>query len=102
MAKAANTLERTILQAAAIHPRVGALYRFNGGVFGPRRVRACPNGWPDLAGWMRDGRALLVEVKAATDYAMPHQVEFLDEAKAAGAVAGIARSVDDFLKLVEG
>lgn len=104
MAKQATDLTKRILDVAKQHPRVACLEKFNGGMFkvGGRTIRAAPNGWPDIAGFLTDGRALLVEVKAEGDKPRPSQVAMIEQAQQAGCAAGFARSVDDFLRIVEG
>jgi hypothetical protein len=47
------------------------------------------------------GRGLYIEVKAAKGRVMEHQQEFLDSMTAAGAVAFIARSVNEVLTKLE-
>ena len=109
MGKDANALRKQILDAASVHPRVGALFRFNAGWFraktstGTRPVEAGPIGWPDLAGWMAplDGRLLLVELKAGKDKLRQSQIEMLNNAKRDGCVVIVARSVKDFVRGVE-
>lgn len=59
-------------------------------------------GGPDLWGICHDGLALAVEVKTATGRVRPEQLQFIDMAKKAGARAGIARSVEDALKIARG
>ena len=99
---------RAVMQLVKAHPKVQLAYRQNSGTFAEqnrdgstRYVRAnTQRGMSDIAGLMKDGRALYIEVKSATGRVQPHQQEFLDKARAAGAVAGVCRSVEDALELL--
>ena len=59
-------------------------------------------GGPDLWGICPDGIALCVEVKTPTGRVRPEQVLFIAMARKSGARAGIARSVEDALAIVNG
>lgn len=50
----------------------------------------------------RDGRFLAIEVKKPGQNAKPHQQNFIDRIKEAGGIAGVARSIDEALKIAEG
>lgn len=53
-------------------------------------------GLPDILGFLPDGRFLAIEVKRPKGGRnRPKQVEFIDKAKKAGAVAFFARSVEE-------
>lgn len=56
-------------------------------------------GSADLIGVARDGRFLAVEVKAEGGRVRPEQVLFIEAVRRAGGRAGVARSVDDALKI---
>lgn len=60
-----------------------------------------PPGFSDLFGVTRDGRPWFIEVKTKTGRVRPEQVRFIEAMTARGAIAGIARSVDDALILLE-
>jgi hypothetical protein len=65
-------------------------------------MKGAPKGTPDVCGYCpRTGRAVFIEVKAGTELS-EEQESFLDKAKAAGCLAGVARSVSDALKIVRG
>lgn len=66
-----------------------------------RRGTGTP-GLPDIGGILPGGRALQIEVKAGRNKPTPEQVDFLARARAAGAVAFVAYSVDDVIKELEG
>lgn len=90
------------------HPKVAKVWRQNSGVFqmqyGAKThyVRAnTARGMSDIAGILKGGRGLYIEVKAAKGRVMEHQQEFLDSMTEAGAVAFIARSVDEVLTKLE-
>ena len=59
-------------------------------------------GGSDIIGIAPDGRFLALEVKAARGRVTPEQQRFIEAVRAAGGVAGIARSVADALELIRG
>lgn len=109
----ADATEAQILKACMQylrhHPRVALVYRVNSGTFGAqnrdgstRYIRAnTQRGMTDIAGTMSDGRALYVEIKSRTGRVQPHQEAFLLAAQKAGAIAGVVRSVDDLVALLD-
>jgi hypothetical protein len=90
-----------VLQALAVHPAVGGFWRQNTGAFAigegrnRRFVRFGPKGSPDIHGYLKNGRALFVEVKRPSGRVSPEQQAFIERATANGAMAFVARSVDD-------
>lgn len=61
-----------------------------------------PVGFSDLFGHRKsDGRAFYIEVKTAEGRASPQQLRFLERMIADGAIAGICRSPEDALRLLE-
>ena len=61
-----------------------------------------PKGHPDLYGFRPDGKIFYIEVKNANGRVRPEQKQFIKTVKARGALAGIARSVEDALDIVRG
>ncbi len=62
-----------------------------------------PKGFSDLFGFRKsDGKAVFIEVKTKTGRVSPHQLRFIDAMRANGAIAGICRSTEDALKLING
>lgn len=59
-------------------------------------------GSADLIGICADGTFLAVEVKSATGRVRPEQETFIAAVNRAGGRAGIARSVDDALRIANG
>lgn len=60
-----------------------------------------PKGFSDLFGFRKsDGRAIFIEVKTATGRASPQQLKFIRQMTACGAIAGICRSAEEALKLI--
>lgn len=49
-----------------------------------------------------DGRAVYIEVKTKSGKATNEQKTFIKQMKETGAIAGICRSVEDAIKLVNG
>ena len=61
-----------------------------------------PKGHPDLYGFRPDGKIFYIEVKNANGRVRPEQKQFIKTVKARGALAGIARSVEDALDIIHG
>ena len=101
---------RAIMSLLKRHPRVAQCWRQNSGTFAERNrdgsmryVRAnTARGMSDIMGVLRDGRTLAIEVKSRTGRMRPGQEEFLASIRAAGGVAGVCRSVEDAVRLLEG
>jgi len=60
------------------------------------------NGSSDLVGWTKDGRMLAIEVKTRTGRVTEEQETFLMSVRDAGGIAGVARSVEEALRLLNG
>lgn len=58
-------------------------------------------GGSDIIGIAPDGRFLAVEVKTPTGRIRPEQTVFLDVVRKAGGIAGVARSVEEALRLIQ-
>ena len=61
-----------------------------------------PKGFSDLFGFRPDGRIFFIEVKNKTGKLRPEQENFMKVAKSKGALAGVARSVEDAMEIVNG
>lgn len=60
-----------------------------------------PNGFSDLFGFRRsDGRAVFIEVKAPGGRVRSEQVRFIEKMREYGALAGVARSVEDAREII--
>lgn len=96
-----GTLMRAIMLALAESGHM--VFRANVGSFQMADGRwfdcGLPKGFSDLFGFTSDGRPFFIEVKAPTGRVRPEQRLFIDAMRAKGAVAGIARSVEDALLL---
>jgi hypothetical protein len=91
-----------ILRALRLHPAVKHAWRQNTGAFvvgeeagAKRYFRSGPKGSPDIHGYLRDGRALFIEVKRPSGRITPEQQSFINDAAGAGCVALVARSVSE-------
>ena len=103
----APPLEREVLKAVwhylSVHPKVAWVTRINAGGTsftdghgGQQFVRFnYKKGISDLIGQMRNGLFLAVECKREGEPLQDHQRAFLNEVRAAGGVAFVARSVTD-------
>lgn len=58
-------------------------------------------GVPDIIGVLKGGRSLFIEVKTSRGTVSPEQENFLNNARALGAKAFVARSVDDVVRELE-
>lgn len=60
-----------------------------------------PKGFSDLFGFrLSDGKAVFIEVKSAAGRVRPEQINFIRKMQIYGALAGIARSVEDARKII--
>jgi len=83
------------------------VFRINVGMFetkeGGMISTGVPKGFTDLFGHRKsDGRAFYIECKNETGRVKPHQVRFIEAMRKAGALTGVARSVEEAIKIVEG
>lgn len=85
---------------------IAVLFRANVGVFkvGDRYISTgLPKGFPDLFGIRKsDGKFVAIEVKTKTGKLRQEQKLLLNMLKDNGAVAGVARSVEDARKIING
>lgn len=78
---------------------VGKGYTFDGRYFNT----GVPKGFPDLFGFRKsDGRAVFIEVKTPKGKPSAEQTKFIETMQKSGAVAGICRSAEDAVKLIQG
>ena len=89
LSKAGATVWRN--NVGALQDKTGRLVRYG----------LC-KGSSDLIGICPDGRFLAVEVKTSTGHVRPDQVLFIDAVRSKGGRAGVARSVDDALRILDG
>ncbi len=62
-----------------------------------------PKGFSDLFGFRKsDGRAVFIEVKTPTGRIRPEQQNFINKMRLYGALAGVARNVQDARTIIEG
>ena len=78
------------------------IFRANVGVFSTADGRTVPKGFSDLFGYRKsDCKAVFIEVKTATGKVRPQQEQFLNAMKNYGAIAGVCRSAEEALKLID-
>lgn len=94
--------QKAILKFLRVHPAVGFAIRINSGGAvethnGVERYITynSQRGMSDIFGVMKGGRAFFIEVKSATGRLTQHQNDFIMMALNSGALAGVARSIDD-------
>ena len=93
----------SVLQALNFYPSVVKAWRQNTGAgkfqypdgSTSQFIKFGFPGLSDIGGFMRDGRALFIEIKTEKGKVTPNQQAFLAEASKAGCVAFVARSVED-------
>lgn len=60
-----------------------------------------PKGFSDLFGFRHsDGKIFFIEVKTPSGHLSKDQKHFLEQMQNYGAIAGVARSVDDAIKII--
>ena len=80
----------------------GAVFRTNAGQFytkSGQRVSGLPKGFADVMVVLPSGRVAFVEVKTDSGKLSPEQKGFLEKMRGLGALAGVARSVQDALEI---
>lgn len=102
-----TTNPETVIQNAirvALSKR-GIVLRLNNGVFytesGQRIASGLPPGTSDLL-FIGEGRAAFIEVKTPTGRVSNAQQHFIDVVRSHGVRAGVARSVNEAIKIIEG
>ena len=94
-----------VMKMLRYHPKVAWVVRINSGAYKTpegRFIRYGFVGCPDLLGQMRDGRILMIEVKAAKGRLTDDQEFMLAKCRANGGVSGVARSIEEALAIVGG
>ena len=61
-----------------------------------------PKGFSDLFGFRPDGRIFFIEVKNEVGKLRPEQKIFIEQMRKRGALAGVARSVEEAMEIVNG
>lgn len=67
---------------------------------GKRYIHMAPTGTPDLVGYTRTGRFVGIEVKSASGRLSKHQAQWLQDARRATCVVGMAQDPSEAVKLV--
>lgn len=86
---------------------IAIVFRANVGTFKTTDGRTVntglPKGFSDLFGFRKsDGRMFFIEVKNATGRTSKDQDHFIQAMKNSGAIAGVARSPEEAVKIVKG
>jgi hypothetical protein len=69
----------------------------------PRGINLLPKGYSDLSGHREsDGRAVYIETKDHKGKPTKEQINFLERMRKSGALAGVARSVEDARDIIGG
>ena len=99
-----------VKRALALHPAVAWFERMNSGAGFLWRPGSAKSqfmrfgfpGCPDILGQLVDGRLLAIEVKKPSGTVSKEQAAFLQQATKHGALALVARSVDEVLAALNG
>ena len=104
MNKSEATIQSEILAEAS--KRGHRLWRSNAGTIQTKHggvVKLYPRGYPDLTGFRKgDGKFVVIEVKKPSGRLSEHQKKFAEWASTQPILYGVARSVDDAIKIIEG
>lgn len=65
-----------------------------------RRVSGLPAGFSDLL-FVAPGKVAFIETKNEVGRLRPEQINFLDRMRSMGHISGVARSVDEAVKLID-
>lgn len=85
--------------AVTFRANVGKLYTDDGRMI----ATGLPKGFPDLFGYRKsDGKIIFIEVKTAKGRLSESQEKFLQTVQKDGCIAGVARSVEDARRIIEG
>lgn len=88
-----------------INRRGHRLFRANAGKVitrDNRIIKLLPKGFPDTFGYRKsDGKFIAIEVKTETGRLRPEQKKFRDFAETQNILYGVARSVEEAIKIVE-
>lgn len=103
---------KAILQALSLHPLVARIERINvmaGRLIGKdgkpsRFMRSCRRGRVDLDGFTKNGRVIAIEVKrpSTRGQVTAEQIDYLQQVRMSGGLAGVATSVEEAVAIVEG
>ena len=103
MSKSEATIQAEILVEA--NKRGHRLWRSNAGKIKTQQntfVQLFPKGFPALVGFRKsDGKFMVIEVKNTKGKLRPEQVKFAEFAMKQPIIYGVARSVDDAIKIIE-
>ena len=90
--------------SAAICEKGCFVLRTNSGVYYDsqgNRITIGFKGLSDLVGFRPDGKFFALEIKTPTGRPSPEQIKFIDFCHSKGIPAGIARSVEEALQILE-
>lgn len=72
-------------------------------IYDPRPFNTgLPDGFSDLLGVLPGGKALFLEIKTPKGKPSEAQTNFLAQVSSVGAIAGVARSIEDVIKIING
>jgi hypothetical protein len=89
---------------AALSEKGCFVLRTNSGVYYDsqgNRITIGFKGLSDLVGFRPDGKFFALEIKTATGRPSPEQIKFIDFCRSKSIPAGIARSVEEALQILE-
>ena len=104
-AKPEQEVLNAVLSMLRVHPKVAWCARINSGAYKTpdgRFIRFGFVGCGDILGQMRDGRLLMMEVKAEHGRVTEDQEAMIAKVVGNRGLGGVVRSVDEALAIVEG
>jgi hypothetical protein len=102
-----SAIQDAIVKALTLHRAVHLVWRANSGAAkfpdgrgGFQFVRFNFKGCPDILGMLKGGRTLAFEVKRRSGRVSPDQRAVIENFQRGGALAGVCRSADDAIALI--
>lgn len=105
-----SEIQKDIINHLSVHPLVKRMYRTQSGVIkkGSRFIHLCPEGTPDITGFLVSGSHAAIEVKTVSQWdsknhgATSEQIQYCTDVYDAGGVAGIACTIAQVDKILSG
>ena len=99
------TFQRELLVEASRWENVGMIHRLQSGLFFTSNgtpIRVGFEGLSDVCGIRKDGRAFYLELKAPNGTVTREQHHFLEVVRDTNGLAGVARSIEEAKRIIDG